>query len=406
MHIAYIHQYFATPRGSTGTRSYEFARRWVTAGHRVTLLTSTAQLTPEDVPGGDLSRRSAFEVEGIQVIALPVAYSQKMGRLARLIAFVRFMLASAWTLLRLKEVDVVFATSTPLTVAVPALLRRWLRGTPYVFEVRDLWPDVPFELGYIRGGVVMRVLRWFERLTYRRAAAVVALSPGMRDGVQAAAGETKPILVAPNCCDTAAFRPDVDGTATRRAHGWEGRFVCVHVGAVGMSNGLDQVVRVADRLRDDPEFLFVLVGDGRERPRLMKMAEELKLTNLQFTGSLPKHELPGLFAAADVSLVVFAPFPILEHNSANKFFDSLSAGKPVALCYGGWQRELIEQEGAGLGCRQGDEEAFARNLRYLKDHPDERAKMGRNARRLAETLFSRDRVAGDVLEFIRAAVEC
>ena len=406
MHIAYIHQYFATPNGSTGTRSYEFARRWVAAGHRVTMLTSTAQLTPADVPGGDLSRRCEFVLDGIRVIALPIRYSQKMGKAARILAFLRFMAASSREILRLSGVDVVYATSTPLTVAVPALLRKFVRGTPFVFEVRDLWPAVPCELGYIRSRLLTRFLCYFERLVYRRAAAVVALSPGMRDGVQASLRGDQRILVAPNCCDTEVFRPDRDGSLVRRDRGWEGRFVCVHVGAIGMSNGLDLVVRTADRLRDDPEYLFVLVGDGRERPRLMKMVEDRKLTNVQFTGSVPKEQLPDLFAAADVSMVVFAPFPVLEHNSANKFFDSLSAGKPIVLSYGGWQRELIEAAEAGLGCRQGDEEAFARNIQTLKDDPALRAKMGRNGRRLAETMFHRDLVAAQVLSFIGEAVTC
>ena len=128
LHIAYIHQYFATLRGSTGTRSLEFARRWVRAGHRVTMITSTAQLVPADVPGGDLNRRSEFEVDGIRVIALPVGYSQKMGRLARMWAFLRFMFASTGTVLGLSGVDIVFATSTPLTVGIPAVSYTHLRA--------------------------------------------------------------------------------------------------------------------------------------------------------------------------------------------------------------------------------------------------------------------------------------
>lgn len=404
MHIAYVHQYFATPHGHTGTRSYEFARRWVAAGHRVTMLTSTAQLTPTDVPGGDLNRQCEFEVAGIHVIAMPIRYSQKMGKLARLLAFVRFMLAGTIALLRLRDLDVVYATSTPLTVAVPALARKWLRGTPFVFEVRDLWPEIPFQLGYLRNRPLLWFLRRFERLTYRSAMLVVALSPGMRDGVLAAAGPAKPVVVAPNCSDTGAFRPEVDRAAVRARHGWQNRFVCMHVGAIGMSNGLDAVIRAAERLRDDPTLLFVLVGDGRERPLLEQMAAERGLTNVLFLGQASKTEVPGLFAAADLSLVTFAPYPILEHNSANKFFDSLSAGKPIVLNYGGWQREMLETADAGVGCRQGDEDAFADHIRALKAAPDRRMVMSLNARRLAEERFSRDKLASEVLAAVERAL--
>ena len=253
LHILYIHQYFATPRGATGTRSYEFARRWVRRGHRVTVVTSTAQLTSADVPGGDLSRRTSFEVEGVRVIALPVSYSQKMGRLGRIWAFVRFMFVSTWRVLREPKVDVVYATSTPLTVAVPALVRRWLRRTPFVFEVRDAWPDVPDQLGYLPGGPVLWMLRRFERLTYRCASHVIALSPGMKRSVLAQNCREERISVIPNCCDTDRFHPGIDGGAVRQREGWQGRLVCMHVGAIGMSNGLDFVIRVAERLRDEPE---------------------------------------------------------------------------------------------------------------------------------------------------------
>lgn len=404
MHVLYIHQYFATPHGSTGTRSYEFARRWIRAGHRITMLTSTAQLRPADVPGGDLSRRAEFDCDGIRVIALPVAYSQKMGKLARIVAFLRFMWRSSWTALSISDVDIVYATSTPLTVAVPAMIRRLFRRTPYVFEVRDLWPAIPHQLGYLKSGLFLRLLQRFERCVYRSARAVVALSPGMRDGVRGAAGEEICVLVAPNCSDTDRFHPDIDGRPVRRERGWDEKFICIHVGAIGMSNGLDFVIRAADQVRDDPAVHFVLVGDGRERPALERMATERGLKNVEFTGDVPKSDVPRLFAAADLSLVVFAAFPILEHNSANKLFDSLAAGRPVLLNYGGWQREILESEGAGLGCRQGDLDAFVARLLALKADPARCAEMGRRARMLAETRFSRDRLASEVLALLESVV--
>jgi glycosyltransferase involved in cell wall biosynthesis len=392
LNILYIHQYFATPHGSTGTRSYEFARRWVQAGHRVTVITTTAQLTSDDVPGGDLRRRCEFEADGIRVIALPIPYSQKLGSKARILAFLCFMWRSTGTLLKLEHIDVVYTTSTPLTVVLPALARKFWCGTPYVFEVRDLWPEIPYQLGYIRSQFLYKLLRNFERYAYQFAAAVVALSPGMRDSILSLTPD-KDVIVVPNCSDTELFRPDIDGCA----RGWEGRFVCIHIGAIGVANGLDDVVQIARILSHDPDYLFVLIGDGGERQRLMRMAEEFKLTNIQFLGALPKTELPAILASADVSLVTFAHYPILEHNSANKLFDSLAAGKPVVLNYGGWQRELLESEKAGFGCHQGDIQTFVGALIRIKNDPLLRTEMGRNARRLAESRFNRDRLAAEVL---------
>jgi glycosyltransferase involved in cell wall biosynthesis len=160
------------------------------------------------------------------------------------------------------------------------------------------------------------------------------------------------------------------------------------------------VVRAAERFKGDPDYLFVLVGDGNERPRLCAEIERLGLNNIQVLGNIPKQEMPELFVAADVSLVVFANVPILEDNSANKFFDSLSAGRPVLLNYSGWQRDVIESAGAGFGCNQGDESEFVDKLRKMKDDDHGRRRMGSNARKLALERFGRDELAAKVLNTI------
>lgn len=404
MHILYIHQYFATPKGHTGTRSYEFARRWVAAGHCVTMLTSVAQLTQEDLAqaSGRLIRR--FRIDGIEVVALNVPYQQRMGVVRRTWAFLLFMVLAGWMVLRIKGVDVVYATSTPLTIGISALVGRYLCGRRYVFEVRDVWPAVPIAMGLIRNRLLISVLEWFERLVYRKAESVVALSPGMEARVRKVSPRGKEVVIVPNCCDTERFRPDVDGAKVRRARGWQDRFVCIHVGAIGPTNGLMAVVRAAERFENDPDYLFVLVGDGSERPRLSAEIERLGLSNIQVLGNIPKQKLPELFAAADVSLVVFANVPILEDNSANKFFDSLSAGKPVLLNYSGWQRDVIESAGAGFGCKQGNDAEFHEKLQRLREAPELRRAMGERARRLALDRFNRDDLATHVLETIAGVV--
>jgi glycosyltransferase involved in cell wall biosynthesis len=400
MHILYIHQYFATPRGHTGTRSYEFARRWVAAGHRVTMLTSVAQLTQEDLAqaSGRLIRR--FCLDGIEMVALNVPYQQRMGFVRRTWSFLLFMVLASWMVLRIKDVDLIYGTSTPLTVGIPALMGRYIRRRRYVFEVRDVWPAVPIAMGVIQNRLMIGALKWFERLVYRKAEAVVALSPGMEASVRKSSPPGRTVVVAPNCCDTDTFRPDVDGGQVRQARGWQDRFVCMHVGAIGPTNGLMVLVRAARHFRDSPEYLFVLVGDGSERPAICAEIERLQLRNIEVIDTTPKHEIPALLAAADLSLVVFANVPILEDNSANKFFDSLSAGRPVLLNYGGWQQEVIETAGAGWGCKQGDEVEFFAKIKRIKEDPELRRRMGQAARRLALERFSRDRLAAKVLHTI------
>ena len=400
MHILYLHQYFATPSGRTGTRSYEFARRWVAAGHRVTVVTSVAQLVEKDFPSSRGRIVTRFTVDGVKVIALNVPYSQTMGFISRGLSFLAFMLLSSWFVTFEKGVDVVYATSTPLTVGVPAILARWLRGRRYVFEVRDLWPAVPIAMGVMRSRVLAGLLRFVERTIYRWSDAVVALSPGMVDQVRSAAPRNMRIEMVPNCADTDLFHPGSDCGGVREKRGWQGRFVCLHAGAMGRVNGLDSVVRAAEHFRDDPTFLFVLLGEGKEKESLKLMRDRLGLDNLQIVDGVPKHELPAILAASDLCLMTVAPVPILEHNSANKFFDYLSAGKPVVLNYGGWQRDVRESAEAGGGCAMGADQAFLANLASLDADQARRTAMGNNARKLAVERFNRDLLAAKALSVI------
>lgn len=403
MHILYIHQYFATTHGKTGTRSYEMARRWVAAGHQVTMLTSTAQLTEADLgppPWPWLIRR---RIEGIDVVALRVPYRQTMSLPRRLWAFFSFMFRATRFAALTPGVDVLYATSTPLTVGIPALLAKWLRGRPFVFEVRDLWPAVPEAMGVLRSRFLLGMAGRLERCIYHHAAAVVALAPGVAERIRPQCRPGRAVHLIPNACDTEFFHPSMDGSAIRGRLGWGApgeKVIFLHAGAMGRVNGLEAVIRTAERLREDPRILFVLVGEGNERSGLHALGQQLGLTNVQFLPPAPKHDIPAFFAAADVLLVCVAPVPILELNSANKFFDALAAGRPVLLNYGGWQRSILEEAGAGLGCPQGNVEAFAEAVRNLAHDADLRRTLGEAARTLALTRFDRDALASRALDIL------
>ncbi len=400
MHILYLHQYFATPAGQTGTRSYEFARRWVAAGHRVTMVTSTTALTDADLGSGKRPLVTRVNIDGIEVVALNVQYCQSMGFGRRLWAFFWFMLLATRFVAVGRGIDIVYATSTPLTIGVPPLIARKLRRRRYVFEVRDLWPAVPIGLGILRHRLVIRLAEYLERAIYANADAIVTFSPGATELVRTIAPEDTPTVTIPNCADTDVFTPDADGATVRRDRGWDGRHVFIHTGAMGKVNGLDVIVRAADHFHEDAEYLFVLIGEGQEKARLMSQRDRLRLTNLQILPGVAKRDLPAILAAADVCLMTVTPVPVLEDNSANKFFDYLSSGKPVVLNYGGWQRRMLESAGAGLGCAMGDDEAFFANLAALHADLARRTAMGHNARKLAVERFNRDLLATKALSVI------
>jgi len=401
MHILYIHQYFATPLGKTGTRSYEFARRWVSAGHKVTMLTSIAQLTPDDLKNASGRFIKRFTIEGIDVRAIAIGYAQKMGFIKRVLAFLGFMMVAVFYVLCKQGYDIIYATSTPLTIGIPALCAKWLRRKKFIFEVRDQWPEIPIEMGIIRNRILIKILLRLEKTIYKNTATIVALSPGMAEGIKTVLGIIpKPVTVIPNCCDTNLFNSNVDGSSIRKEKDWDDKFVLLHTGAMGKANGLGFVVSVAEKLRSYDDLLFVLVGQGGEKKELVERIKQLGLKNVEMSESVSKKDLPVLMAACDAAMIIFANYPILEHNSANKFFDSLSACKPVLLNYSGWQRELLEKNNAGYGTRLCDVNEFAQKVLLLYKDRQLLTSMGKNARRLAMEMFDRDILASQALSLL------
>jgi glycosyltransferase involved in cell wall biosynthesis len=360
-----------------------------------------------DVGGLDLGRGliRRQRIEGMDVVAVGIRYSNRQSFLRRIGSFLCFVVLGTYVGLRTGGVDAVYATSTPLTVGIGAMILKCVKRIPFVFEVRDQWPEIPIEMGIIRNTFLIRILLWLERTIYRHSTAVVALSPGMADGVRSVLNEKKTVVVIPNCSDTGVFHPGIDGSAVRRERGWGDKLVLLHFGAMGRANGLGFVLDVAERIKGNSDIHFVLMGDGKERSALMERAERSGSKNVEILSSVAKEALPPVIAACDVVMVIFARYGILEHNSANKFFDSLSAGKPILLNYGGWQRKILENNEAGFGCDLYDLDEFVERVLYLHSHQEHLRKMGKNARRIAEEEFDRDKLARRTLEVIVASID-
>jgi glycosyltransferase involved in cell wall biosynthesis len=397
MHILYIHQHFAVPKGSTGTRSYEFARRWVKAGHKVTLITGYCDIGGLELGKGLIQKQT---IEGINLVVVAARYGQKLSFSARIMSFLCFCLFSIYVGLRTKQVDVIYATSTPLTVGIPAMALRWLKRVPFVFEVRDQWPELPIEMGIIKNRILIKILLWLEKTIYKQSAAIIALSPGMADGVRSVLKENKPITLIPNCSDTAIFQPDVDGSGIRKEKGWLDKLIFLHAGAIGRCQALDFLIDAAEKLTDNNNIHFVLIGPGSEKKSVTERIKQSRLRNIEILDSVPKAQLPEFFAACDVSIVIFANYPLLEHTSANKFFDSLSAGKPVLLNYSGWQRKVLEEANAGFGCKQCNIDEFIYRVLYFASHREILPAMGRSARQAALEQFDRDKLAQEALKVL------
>lgn len=392
MKILYVVQHFSGPEGTSGSRAYENARRLVARGHEVTLL--CAQF--EHGTSGDLA---AARAAGIRILQAPILYGQKLSFARRILAFIRYMPWAVRTGRRLPSPDVVLASSTPLTVG--EIGRRVARHhrIPFVFEVRDLWPEVPIALGALRNPVLRWAARRLASICYRAAAHVVALSPDMRAGILRTGVPPECVTVVPNCSDTDLFGGPQDRAGMRRRFDWSAdELVCIHPGAMGLVNGLDAVVDCGRQLdaAGIADIHLALVGRGSQRARLEARLRDEGVQCVSIHDPVPKKEMPALLAAADVGLMTVAPIPELQANSANKFFDFLAAGLPVVLNYGGWQAEVLRESGAGLAAPPGDVPGLVALLKRLRTDPAERERMGRAARKLAEERFDRDKLVGEI----------
>jgi glycosyltransferase involved in cell wall biosynthesis len=318
----------------------------------------------------------------------------KVGYGRRLLAFGRFALAATAATLRGPRPDVVFATSPPLTMALPAIVaaRRW--RVPLVFEVRDLWPEAPIQMGALSAPWMQRLARWLERAVYRSASEVVALSPGMRDGIVAAGTDSARVTLIPNASDLDLFSPDLDPGDLRERLGIDGGdFLCAYFGTMGEANDLTQVVGAAALLAERKDVAFVLQGDGKRRAALEADVQRRGLANVVFVPAGDKHAAARLAAASDACMTIFKDVPILATNSPNKLFDTFAAGRPAIVNTDGWQRVLVEEHEAGVYARPSDAADLAEKVLALSDDPERARRYGANARALAEREFDRDLLA-------------
>lgn len=390
MRIIYLHQYFNTPDMSGGTRSYEMARRMVSAGHKVHMITSSRDSSEKN------KRWTCELVEGINVHRIYVPYSNKMGFRDRISAFFRFSLEASKKATKI-EGDVVYATSTPLTVAIPAIIAKIRHRIPMVFEVRDLWPELPIAVGALRHPLLKIMARALEWMAYHASAHIVALSPGMAEGIMNRGIPSSKISVIPNSCDVSFFDVSSEkGRWVREKLKLEANQpLIIYAGTFGMINGVGYLVDVAAIVRDlAPEVRFLLIGDGAEFDKVKTKAERLGVlnNNLWIWPPVTKTKMPDILAAATVATSLFIPLKAMENNSANKFFDALAAGKPVAINYGGWQADLLNKSGAGIVLSPNDKKYAAKRLIEFTRDEKRLEKASRAARILAHKRFNRDRL--------------
>lgn len=391
MNILYIHQYFVTPQEPGGTRSYWLAQELIKNGHKVTMLTSSSKFS-EDI--------KIVEIDGIEVVYIKEDYDQNMSVSRRLKAFLKFMYKSSVVGMKQKDIDLVIATSTPLTIGIPALILKWFKKKPFVFEVRDLWPEVPIQMGAIKNSWTIKTTRLLEKVIYKNASRVIALSPGMQAGVVKYIPKEKTSMI-PNMAKMDEFWPRGKNDQLMEKLGLKkDSFKIVHFGSLGLANGAQTIIESAKLLnnREDIEFLFV--GGGSTEKDLIEEVEKSNLKNVKFLGKFPMTDVSEIVNFSDVSMISFLDIPILYTNSPNKLFDSLSAGKQIIVNSAGWTKDIAEKYHCGFYVNPNRPEELAQKVLYLKDNPELVKEMGQNARKLAETVYDKSILCKKFVEVI------
>lgn len=403
MKILYFHQHFSTPKGSAGIRSYAMAQSLIRNGHQVTMVCGSfgAGQTGLTQPFNKGMRRGM--VDGIDIIEFELPYSNALSFLKRILIFLSFAFKSIKVALT-EQYDVVFATTTPLTAGIPGIFAKWFRRKPFVFEVRDLWPELPKAMGVIKNPVVLWMMSVLEWTSYHSADRLVGLSPGIVDGIIKRGIAPEKVVSIPNGCDLDIFASEHQ--AWRPEGVKETDLMAIFTGTHGLANGLNAVLDAAVELkhRQRTDIKLVLVGDGMQKQALVERATELQLDNVVFHNPVNKAKLAGLMASADIGLQILANVPAFYYGtSPNKFFDYISAGLPVLNNYPGWLAELITNKQCGFAVPPENPQAFADALEQAADHREKLLEMGKNSQQVATEQFNRSILSQKFSDWVTGA---
>jgi glycosyltransferase involved in cell wall biosynthesis len=399
MHILLIHQVFAALNEAGGTRHHEFARTLAAQGHQVTVITSPVSY----LTGAPLSTPS-MEDPGEDGAGVKILHAYNYRALHksffhRFLFFITFMVSSFWKGMRVKNVDVVWGTSPPIFQGITAWALARLKGIPFLFEVRDLWPKFAIGIGVLKNPLLIRLSLWLERFLYQRADWMIVNSPAYVAHVTER-GARKVELI-PNGADPDMFDPSDRGEFFRARNQLGNKFVLLYAGAHGMSNDLGVVLESARLLaKSGPEVEIVFLGDGKEKTNLEKQARDMGLGNVLFLPPVPKTEMPEALAAAEACLAILKPIDEYKMTYPNKVFDYMAAGRPVVLAIDGVIRQVVEAAQCGIFVQPGNPSALAEAIQELAADRGKCRVMGLAGRKYLEDNFSRDGIANKLLEVL------
>lgn len=337
MKVLILHQHFNTPANGGALRSFYLARALVDFKFRVAVIT-----------GYNGKEYKLENIEGIEVHYLPVPYNNRFGFWKRSISFFRYNFGVVRLAGKIKDVKICYAISVPLTIGLAAYWIKLWHGIEYIFEVGDLWPEAPIQMGFVRNSVFKKFLYGLEKFIYRHADAVVALSPMIKKSIEQKA-PGKRVHLIPNMADIDFYVPEEKDEDLVKKMGVKGKFVISYIGAIGLANGLDFYVACALACQKaELPVQFLLCGDGALLPYFQRIVKQHQLRNFSIIPFQNRDGVKEIMNVTDATFICYKPLPVLETGSPNKYFDGLAAGKMIIINFGGWIQKEIERSQCGI----------------------------------------------------------
>jgi glycosyltransferase involved in cell wall biosynthesis len=405
MRIAYFCQYFVPESAAPAARVSELAKAWVHQGHHVTVITGLPNhptgIVPTEYRGVAFRRE---QLDGVEVFRNWLYATPNEGFVKKTLSHLSFMLSTLiFSVPRLRRYDIFIVSSPSFFVVVTVCLAHWLWRTPYIFEVRDLWPGIFIELGVLKNRVLIRTLESVEMFLYRRAAHVVVVTESFREILLDRGVCENRVSTIANGVDLEAFRPDpAAGAAIRREHGLEHCFVVLYIGAHGISHALNRIVDVAANFQDDADVRFVFVGDGAEKQKLVQRVKAQAMPNVQLLPSQQRSRVSGWYNAADIALVPLRNIPLFDTFIPSKMFEIMGAGRAIIASVRGEARRILARSGAAVIVDPEDVEAMTAAIRLLRTDDARRAQLASAGRAFVSKEYDRITQARRYLELLES----
>lgn len=402
MHILFLTDNFPPETNAPASRTFEHARRWVAAGHRVTVVTGAPNFPSGKIHEGYRnSLWSREDIDGIDVVRVWTYITANEGFLKRTLDYVSFMVAAILASPFLPRPDVIVGTSPQFFTPCAALVVSWWRRRPFVFELRDLWPDSIVAVGAMRETLAIRLLRKLEYFLYRRAARIVSVTNSFKRVLGANGIDPEKIAVVPNGVDLEAYQPGPKPPELARLLNLEGKFVAAYVGTVGMAHGIGTLLDAARHLRERADIAFVVVGTGAQQVELAETAKKEGLSNVIFVGAVSKAEVRDYWRLCDVAVVLLRDTPLFRHVIPSKMFEAMGMERAIVLGVKGESEGILLESGAGVTIPPEDAAALARAVTALADDRHLCESLGKKGRIHAAEKFNREVLASRMCDELK-----